>query len=124
MGAIINVNCKSCGTDWQCKTGCGIMHASLDGITDLFSEETRKEIYDSVSGEYPLFHFSYELARCAYCRDIIAVPVLCLADEQKEYIGECIQCGKKIELIRELPHTSCPICEKEALQAEEVGLWD
>lgn len=127
MGVIKRINCRSCKADWQCRIGCGMMHANLADVAELYPSETAKEIYDSVTGEYPVFDFAYKLARCTYCRDIIAVPVLTLGIPEggvKEYIGECAQCGRSVELLHDLSQTSCPVCEKNTLQEEEVGLWD
>lgn len=127
MGVIKKIKCRSCKADWHCRTGCGMMHANLADAAALYPTETAKEICDSVTDEYPVFDFAYKLAHCTYCRDIIAVPVLMLGipeEETKEYIGECEQCRKQVELIHDLSHTSCPVCEKNTLQEEEVGLWD
>ena len=70
MGVMIRVSCRSCKEDWQCRTGCGMMHGNLENAAASYPAEIRKEIYANVQGEYPLFDFSYQPARCMYCHGI------------------------------------------------------
>ncbi|MCI9465450.1 MAG: hypothetical protein HFI48_16585 [Lachnospiraceae bacterium] len=124
MGVMIRVSCGSCKADWQCRTGCGMMHGNLENAAASYPAEIRKEIYANVQGEYPLFDFSYQPARCMYCRGIVSVPVLEAEDGKYRYTGVCEVCGGEVETIQDLSQTSCPVCGKMSLKEEEIGLWD
>ncbi len=125
MGMIEKVTCTSCGARWECMTGCGIMHGELERVIKLFSENMQKDIMIHIGkSEFPLFDFGYQLAYCKHCGTIESVPVLKLPDCQKEYTGSCPTCGQRAELIEDIEQTPCPVCHKEALTAEETGMWD
>lgn len=125
MGEIVKVTCSSCRADWQCITGCGIMHGTLESVTSIYPEDVRKEIRDCVGDtRFPLFDFGFRLARCGQCSSITSVPVLTFPDIHRKFVGSCGKCGHKTELIEDLESIPCPICHKESLSAKESGMWD
>ncbi|MDE7287428.1 MAG: hypothetical protein K2N55_11390 [Lachnospiraceae bacterium] len=125
MGELKKITCRSCGTEWECRTGCGMMHGRLEWVADLFPEDLKKKIKDYVGGRIFLpFTFSYELSYCKECQRIESVPVLRLYEDSKEYVGPCGQCGQKTELIEETGKTQCPVCRLAFLEIEDIGQWD
>lgn len=125
MGAIVDVVCKSCKASWQCMTGCGLMHGSLQAVADLFPEQARKEIMEEAGqAEFPLFDFNYKLSYCPHCASIESVPVLRMLESYKAYIAPCPVCGQEIMLIRDLSKTECPVCHGTALEEQDAGYWD
>ena len=125
MGAIVKVTCSSCRAEWQCATGCGIMHGTLEPIAALYPENIQKEIRDCVGDTmFPLFHFGFQLACCEHCGSITSVPVLKFPEAQTEFVGNCGQCGQKTKLIEDIENVPCPTCHKESLSARETGMWD
>lgn len=125
MGEIVKVACSSCRADWQCITGCGIMHGTLESVVAIYPEDIRKEIKECVGDTmFPLYEFGFRLSHCEHCNSITSVPVLALPDIHKEFIGNCSKCGHKTELIGTLESIPCPVCHKESLSAKETGMWD
>ena len=51
MGAIERVKCENCGSAWECRTGCGILHGRLENVLLLFSEKVREEVNNVTSQE-------------------------------------------------------------------------
>ena len=100
MGVIVDISCRSCQADWQCMTGCGLMHGTLEHVADLFPDEMKQEILEyGKQAEIPLFDFGYRLAVCP-------------------------DCGKPVRLARDLSKTACPVCHEKSLEVKETGCWD
>lgn len=125
MGLTVKISCTSCKAEWQCQTGCGIMHGDLKQVTALFSEKTQKEIKDCI-GEtmFPWFDFSYRLSFCKQCNSIESIPCLELGDAHVKFTGKCSKCRQETRLIDNIENFLCPVCHKKTLIAEETGVWD
>ncbi len=125
MGAIVKIFCTSCKAEWECQTGCGMMHGDLKQVTTLFSEKTQKEIEDCV-GEtmFPWFDFNYQLSYCRQCNNIDSIPYLELGESHAKFTGKCAKCGHDIQLIENIENFSCPACHKKSLITEKTGSWD
>lgn len=125
MGELKRIVCRSCGSEWECRTGCGLVHGKLEWIADLYGEDIRKEIKSCLKeGQLVPFTFAYQLSCCKKCGRIESVPVLRLEEDGREYVGVCRQCGQKPELVEEIEKTPCPVCHSPALETEEIGHWD
>ncbi len=130
MGKVVKISCVSCGHTWENRIGCGLLHGNLGNVMKVFSGE-EQEISQirqyAAQNAYPVFDFAYRLACCNHCGNIVSVPVLNLADGAGDYIGSCVQCGRKIEwtdIIKKTEEAPCPICGVVSLQEEETGMWD
>lgn len=125
MGAIVKVFCESCSAAWDCHTGCGIQHGSMENVAPLFPEAIENILMDYAEhSEYPLFDFAFQPAVCANCTSIVSVPVLRLHENGTTYIGVCPDCGKKVKPQKERQKLQCPICKKSMLKTLETGRWD
>ncbi len=125
MGQIVKITCASCKSEWQCKTGCGILHGDLARVAQIYPPKQCQEIASyAEQTEYPLFSFGYRLCVCPHCGHIGSVPVLCLEEEEKTYVGACEQCMKEVGLIESLGTTECPVCRQRELTEEQTGMWD
>ncbi|MDE6972427.1 MAG: hypothetical protein K2P38_04895 [Lachnospiraceae bacterium] len=125
MGVIVDISCRSCQADWQCMTGCGLMHGTLEHVADLFPDEMKQEILEyGKQAEIPLFDFGYRLAVCPDCGGMVSVPVARMLETYQAYVGPCPDCGKPVRLARDLPKTACPACHEKALEVKETGCWD
>lgn len=125
MGELKKITCRSCGTGWECRTGCGMTHGKLKWVADLYPEDVKKEIQNYLKeGEFVPFEFAYQLSHCKECHFIESVPVLRFEADGREYVGGCGQCGQRTELIEEIEKMQCPICHATALTAEDIGQWD
>lgn len=125
MGATVKISCTCCNAQWQCQTGCGIMHGDLKQVTSLFSEDMQKKIKDCI-GEvmFPWFDFHYQLSYCKQCNSIESIPYLDLGDSHTKFTGKCTKCGQETELIENIENFPCPVCHKKSLIIEETGIWD
>lgn len=124
MGTIVKIICGSCHKEWDCRTGCGLLHGKLENAAGLYQEEIRKSILASVQQtRFPQFDFAYRLAVCKECQDIVSIPVLSLSQTHMKYVGSCENCGKRVELIENVRQTTCLRC-KGALESENIGMWD
>lgn len=125
MGVVVKAVCGACKGQWQCETGCGIMHGEIEGVLPLFPEGIRRQIEAAIGNRaFPAFTFAYQLSCCGHCGSIESVPVLKLTDIGKEYTGVCGKCWQNTELIENIGDTPCPVCHKKALTVEETGIWD
>lgn len=125
MGQIIKITCTFCKTEWECKTGCGILHGDLTRVAELYPPGQCHSIRDYAETEqFPLFDFGYRLSRCLHCHHVGSVPVLKLPNEKETYVGVCRQCMKEIELLEDIRDTECPVCHHKGLKEEPAGLWD
>lgn len=125
MGAIVKVFCESCGAQWECQTGCGIMHGTLDRIAPLFPEETGRVLMEYAGrSECPMFDFAFQSAVCQDCVGVVSVPVVRLHESGERYIGPCPDCGKAVRLLGDPEKTDCPVCKKNTLKTIETGRWD
>lgn len=125
MGAIVEITCTSCKAKWKRKTGCGIWHADLNEVANLYPENIKRKIKKYAEKiEFPIFDFEYRLSSCISCHNIQSIPVLHLRDDDIKYIGPCEQCGEKTELIDTIENTHCPICGKVSLKSKDIGQWD
>lgn len=125
MGSINKITCGSCQREWECKSGCGLLHARLEDVVREFPEEMGREIISQTDGEeFPIFDFAYQSAVCTGCRSMVGVPVLTFADKNKEYVGRCPICGGAAWPAADLGDVCCPVCGKKALEEEEIGSWD
>lgn len=125
MGVITKVTCASCGTEWQCHTGCGIMHGDLAQVADLYPDDIRNKIMAfAEENPFPWFDFKFQLSCCGHCGSIESVPLLMLGEGRTVFAGTCKQCGEPTQLIRNIKKAQCPICHKKTLSAEETGFWD
>lgn len=88
MGEIVNIRCDSCHTGWECRTGSGLMHGSLDSVAGIFSPEQQTEIALSAKQDpLSLFTFSFRPARCSRCHGIVSIPVLTLTESDSTFIA-------------------------------------
>ncbi|MCI8924814.1 MAG: hypothetical protein HFI45_12610 [Lachnospiraceae bacterium] len=125
MGVIVDISCRSCRADWQCMTGCGLMHGTLEHVADLFPDEMKQEILEyGKQAEIPLFDFGYRLAVCPDCGGMVSVPVVRMLETYQAYVGPCPDCGKPVRLARDLSKTACPVCHEKSLEVKETGCWD
>lgn len=127
MGEVIKVSCPSCQTEWECFIGCGLQHGDLNRIADIdaYSENDKREIKEyAMRTEMPLFDFHFQLSYCTHCNSIESVPVLHINEKDTDYIGVCEKCGEETKLIKSVSRMKCPVCRKEFLRSENVGLWD
>lgn len=128
MGRMLKITCKSCGAGWECRTGCGMQHGSLEKVADLYPEDMRKKIMEHAAGmEFPVYDFGYRPAYCRQCRAIVSVPVLAFGGGSAEYAGKCARCGHEAEPLADMEDIEkmlCPVCYEAALEKEEAGLWD
>lgn len=125
VGQIVKITCTSCKAEWKCQTGCGILHADLARIAELYPPEAGREIREYArQTALPLFDFGYRLSYCASCNSIVGVPVLELEDRGGTYVGLCPQCLQETELIGQTETAECPVCRQRMLKSEVTGLWD
>lgn len=125
MGELKKITCRSCGAEWECRTGCGMMHGRLKQVVDLFPQEWRREMKEcAAGGGFVPFTFSYQLSCCRECQRIESVPVLRFEKDGREYVGLCGQCGQKAELIEETEKVQCPVCHLALLEIQDIGQWD
>lgn len=123
MGEIYKVSCQ-CGYEKELKLGGGLASLNIRTVRRLFSDEKRAafEAYYQ-SKEVQSFVVENEPAYCDACREIMTVPVLrarLVHGEGMEIIGDCPDCGQKVQRLKDL---SCPLCHK-ALKQEIIGHWD
>lgn len=125
MGAIVKVFCESCDSAWECHTGCGMRHGTLENVASLFPEDTENILRAYAAGnECPMFDFTFRLAVCKNCAGVVSVPVLRLFDSDTLYIGVCPDCGKEVRAVKALQRIQCPVCKKRMLKSVETGRWD
>lgn len=125
MGRINRIACGACQGEWQCRVGCGLMHACLEDVVSEFPKETGREIMEQVgTEEFPVFDFAYHCSVCKECNNIVSVPVLTLPDRNSEYIGRCPDCGGTAQPITDIESMPCPVCGEKALLEETAGNWD
>ncbi|MDE6389049.1 MAG: endonuclease Q family protein [Lachnospiraceae bacterium] len=125
MGRINRITCSACLREWQCRIGCGLMHACLEDVVSEFPEETGREITEQIgTEEFPVFDFAYHCSVCRECNSIVSVPILKFPDRGTEYMGRCPGCGGVTQLITDLGGMLCPVCGERALSEEEAGSWD
>ncbi len=125
MGEIVNIRCDSCHTGWECRTGSGLMHGSLDSVAGIFSPKQQTEIALSAKQDpLSLFTFSFRPARCSRCHGIVSIPVLTLTESDSTFIGPCPACGQKIKPIARLSKSACPVCSNISLKSDTIGRWD
>lgn len=124
MGKIQRVACKSCNSEWECKTGCGLSHALLQDVMQEFPKEIGDKIMRVSGEEFPVFEFGYHISACSGCGKIVSVPVIRFAEEDVEYIGPCPVCGADVSLIVKIKEAVCPVCSQKTLMMEETGKWD
>ncbi len=122
MGAIQIITCNNCKRNWQCKTGCGILHSRIDFAARDFPEDTARQIRaEAALHPHALFRFGYQVTGCPHCKNIVSVPVLSMRDTDSTYIGPCPECGGTVQ-----PEnvSVCPVCGRSELSVREVGMWD
>lgn len=125
MGAIVRISCESCGTEWSCRTGCGIHHGVLKNVAPLFPDDIRNTLMEYAErSECPMFDFGFQPAVCENCVGIISIPVLRIHDGNISYTGVCPDCGKKAHLIKDILKAQCPVCGRNALKTSKTGFWD
>ena len=90
MGQTVRIACTFCKAEWECKTGCGILHGDLNRVAGLYPPEQCRRIRGyAETTEFPLFDFGYRLSRCPHCSHVGSVPVLKLEEENAVYVGTC-----------------------------------
>lgn len=125
MGQIVKITCTACKSEWECKTGCGILHGDLNRVAELYPPEQCRRIRNCAkSTDLPLFEFGYQLSRCLHCGHVGSVPVLKLGAENTSCVGVCVQCMQEVELIEDIRETECPVCHRKSLKEEPAGMWD
>ncbi len=124
MGTIQKITCKSCGNSWQCHTGCGLRHSSLEAVSGLFPEPVRAEIRGVLQREmFPAFDFEFRIAYCPSCNSFESVPALDLRDG-RFYTGVCDTCGREVKLAETIEKMHCPSCGGQSLAVLPTGHWD
>lgn len=125
MGTIQRIKGKECEHSWNCRTGCGILHSSIERIVKEYSGEMAEQVLSYRQQEpMMLFDFQYQLSVCKHCNVIQSVPVFKIIETGEKIVGVCQECGKKGELIDNLENTVCPVCHKTGFVQEEIGRWD
>ncbi|MDE6601838.1 MAG: hypothetical protein K2K90_06690 [Lachnospiraceae bacterium] len=133
MGEIVNVRCKACKREWQCFTGNGLLHGRRETILAAFLEEDRQQAESLMeAGRIPAYDFQYSLAVCRHCHNVVAVPVLRVADSEETVTGRCPLCRKGTEdlcteeqSVEEWSEkTACPVCRCRKMETREGGHWD
>lgn len=125
MGVIERIACHACGYVWECRSGCGIMHGTIENVIRCFSEDTGQEIAGAVSRmEDPVFEFTYRPAVCQACGNIAAVPFLEFKKEGRHFQGECPFCGKSVKITEKIEQEKCPGCHQGPLEVRRTGFWD
>lgn len=125
MGEIISVRCNACTREWQCMEGVGLLYGKKENIINAFASHERVAVAARMErSEIPAYDFSFRLAVCSHCQNVVSVPTL-MVGEDEMYVGACPACGKKTKRpILELKRTACPVCKSRALLAENRGSWD
>lgn len=142
MGRLYKISCEKCKREWECRTGCGLMHGRLALAEEEFPEEIKRAIRAEVSKQsLDLFDFGYRIAVCGRCGNVVSVPVLKLLEREKVFVGLCPECESVVpqeELWTGQPEESqdgqperqeieshdCPACQEKALSIQPIGLWD
>lgn len=142
MGRLYKISCKNCKREWECRTGCGLMHGRLAFVEEAFPEEIRRAIHaDRSEQSLDLFDFGYQITVCRRCGNVVSVPVLKMIEQEKLFVGLCPECGDTIhqdELWTGQPGESpdvqpgeqevgphvCPACQEETLSFQMTGVWD
>lgn len=125
MGKLVQITCGSCGRIREGRIGSGILHGDLEIIAAEYEEDTAKKIQALVrKNPFALYDFSFSLARCKYCSEIVSVPVLNMKEGGKLFMGNCPLCGKGTEIIDDIEQMKCPACEAIKLKADIIGRWD
>ncbi len=125
MGMMEKVSCASCGSEWECPTGCGFMHGNLERVAVLYPEDVQKEIDNCTNGEkFPWFDFAYRLSYCRNCNTIESIPYLKTGSVHTAFAGKCAKCGQDVQLIENIENLPCPVCHKKGLSKAETGTWD
>ena len=90
MGVRVKVTCRACKSEWDCRTGCGVMHGRLEKVAGLYPDGIQKAIMERVAQmEFPVYDFGYRLARCERCRAVVSIPALSFGSDGVEYAGTC-----------------------------------
>lgn len=125
MGQIVKITCNSCKKEWERKTGCGILHADLARIAQLYPPQIGRKIREyGERTQFPLFDFGFRLSYCDFCSSVESVPVLEFEETGEVCIGRCPHCMQEVKLIGEVEQAECPACHEQALTSQETGLWD
>ncbi|MGN0349840.1 MAG: hypothetical protein ACI4DR_09925 [Roseburia sp.] len=127
MGVIEKISCQACGAVWECETGAGRNQLLLESVMPCFPSYAQEELltYAKKRSTLPGFCFSYQLAGCADCGQVVSVPVIVWEKQEQKTVGPCPTCGRKVSLFHALDAASCPVCQKVgALQTINIGLWD
>ncbi|MCR5675521.1 MAG: hypothetical protein K6G16_07430 [Lachnospiraceae bacterium] len=127
MGQLVEGTCKNCGKKWELRLGYGLMHGRAADVAALFPSDVRRELpLEEMRRMDVPWSFAYEPAVCAYCRDIVTVPVLRVGKEGTEYVGGCSVCGGAAERVprEELEKAKCPDCGQAGLRIRDAGVWD
>lgn len=124
MGVIEKVTCNACKREWECQTGCGLMHGSLETVAGLFEDKAEEILAYQAVEQFPLYDFAYQLGNCTKCYDVVSVPTLKMLKSNTEYIGTCPKCKGVVSLIQDIEQTPCVICGKKALKKANTGHWD
>lgn len=125
MGVRVKVTCRACKSEWDCRTGCGVMHGRLEKVAGLYPDGIQKAIMERAAQmEFPVYDFGYRLARCERCRAVVSIPALSFGSDGVEYAGTCAGCGQEADRMETVEQTQCPVCGEMALEQEETGLWD
>lgn len=125
MGAVVKVFCESCHAEWNCNTGCGMLHGMLENVAPLFPKDVADALMQYTGGdERTAYDFGFQPAVCGHCGGIVSVPVLRLPDGGGQHVGLCPNCGKGVRPIKVMAKTHCPVCKKNTLKTLETGRWD
>ena len=123
MGEMNKIHCHNCGKNWECRSGCGIMHSRLEKIAGLFETDISQRFMVYASEKPPvIFSFSFMMARCDECKEILDVPFLEIKGTQ--YIGKCPRCAQNVKVIKEIEKANCPKCNCIGLEQHVIGNWD
>ena len=123
MGEIRKINCRNCDKTWEYRSGCGMMHARLGSVADLFEPDIAAQFMIYADKKPPvIFDFSFMPAKCEQCKDIVEIPVLNILEAR--YEGKCVSCNSDVKIITDLNKFNCPQCFSKELEQSVIGYWD
>lgn len=125
MGEIKSLRCGACGAEWRCMEGSGLLYGKKENIITAFSGRERTEAAGRIEkSEIPAYDFSFQIAVCNHCHNVVSLPSLIVGDEEP-YVGSCPLCGKRAKKpISEMEGTACPKCKSRFLSEKIEGHWD
>lgn len=125
MGRVERIQGKECEHNWECMTGCGLLHGNLQNVAKYFEGDAAVKVMSYNKQQVPvLFDFNLRPAVCNRCSGIVSVPVFGVVDKEEMIVGTCPDCKGQVELVQDWNMTACPLCRKKGLHSTVIGMWD